>query len=407
MFSWFARRGARKHERPEINKAPSGAAISRAQSESHATSAAHKTCGDECFDKGAVDEAADCYRKAIAADPGFAQAHCRLADAFKAQGKLNEAISGYRKALELSPNLADAHFGLGVCLLERSDPQNARVCFENAVGIRPDFVRAHNSIGFALLELGRPAEALARFQKALAIEPENGMARHLAAALSGSHPVSAPGEYVEKLFDGFAATFDAELRSLKYETPRHLVELVVRQAGSSPGPWRVLDLGCGTGLVGVAMAPHASELVGVDLSAQMLEKARARNLYQRLERLDLLAMMRQEAAASYDVVMAADTFIYLGNLDGVAREARRLLRPGGYFVFSAEALEALPLSAPGHGAVLDYCLQAPPSCRYAHSSAYISRLAADHGFTIHELQPTDIRMSGGSAIKGYLALWGS
>ena len=55
----------------------------------------------------------------------------------------------------------------------------------------------------------------------------------------------------------------------------------------------------------------------------MLEKARERNLYDRLEQLDLLTMMQGEAAASYDVVFAADVFVYLGKLDELVEQAQK------------------------------------------------------------------------------------
>jgi predicted TPR repeat methyltransferase len=327
-----------------------------------------------------------------------------LGDALREQGKLGEAFPCYRKALELAPDLADAHFGLGVAFMEKSDFPNAMVCFENTLALKPDFVRAHNSLGFALIELGRPSDALVHFQGAISFEPGNGMAQHFIASLTRSNPERAPGEYIEKLFDGFADTFDARLQSLKYETPRDLLALITQHSVPSSRKWNVLDLGCGTGLVGLAIAPYASQLVGVDLSARILEKARARNLYHRLEHLDFLAMMQDEKSSSYDIVIAADSFIYLGKLDDVVREAKRVLRRGGFFAFSVEALEALPGAAPGPDARPDYLLQEIPSCRFAHSSGYISRLASDNDLKIQELKRGHIRSSAGSSVQGHLVL---
>jgi len=104
-------------------------------------------------------------------------------------------------------------------------------------------------------------------------------------------------------------------------------------------PWDVLDLGCGTGLVGEVIAIHARELVGVDLSAKMLERARERNCYTRLLRSDLLAALDAEPACHHDVVTAGDVFIYVGNLDRVMASIRRVIRTGGVFAFTVEAAE--------------------------------------------------------------------
>jgi predicted TPR repeat methyltransferase len=404
MFDWLKKSISSKPGSLQRNLANQSASALNAQDEIQRSSAVFKNRGDECLKSGAFDEAVKCYRQAIAINPRYAEAHSTLGDALRDQGKINDAFPCYRNALELAPDLPDAHFGLGVALMEKSDFQNAAVCFENALALKPDFVRAHNSLGFALIELSRPAEALARFQHAISLEPENGMARHLIASLTRSNPERAPGQYIEKLFDGFANTFDSHLQSLKYETPRDLLTLIAQRSAPASGKWDVLDLGCGTGLVGLAIAPYASQLVGVDLSARMLEKAQARNLYHRLEHLDLLSMMQDEQSSSYDIVIAADSLIYLGKLDDVVREATRLLRRGGLFAFSVEALEALPGAAPGQGIPLDYLLQKIPSCRYAHSSGYISRLASDNEFKIQELKKAHIRNSSGSSVQGYLVL---
>jgi len=111
------------------------------------------------------------------------------------------------------------------------------------------------------------------------------------------------------------------VRELQYSVPENLVSLARQRARNPDNKWDVLDLGCGTGLIGVAIAPYARNLVGVDLSAKMLAKARDRNLYRRLEQQDLLSMMKHEPASSYDLIVAADVFVYLGNLEDIIRDA--------------------------------------------------------------------------------------
>ncbi len=404
MFEWL------KKVRP-ASAAPENAKIaggslreSAPQTSAKKESAEYKSLGDACLKAGAVDDAVRHYRKALAIDPKFAQAHNVLGDAFREQGKLVEAARSYRAALEIAPDLAEAHYGLGVTLLERADAQNAAVYFQNALRLKPDFARAHNAHGCALLVSGRQTEALACFQKAISLDPDDGMAAHLMASLTGSNPERAPDQYIEKLFDGFANTFDAHLRSLKYETPKHLLALIAQVSAPAPGKWNVLDLGCGTGLAGLEIAPYASQLIGVDLSAKMLQKARARNHYHRLEHSDLLTMMKNEAASIYDLVIATDTFIYLGKLDEIAREACRLLRAGGLFAFSVEALESLPDYESAQGDSPGYRLQPSPSCRYAHSSPYLSKLAADHDLMIHHLKMEHLRVSYGDPVNGYLVV---
>ena len=95
---------------------------------------------------------------------------------------------------------------------------------------------------------------------------------------------------------------------------------------------RVLDFGCGIGRVAAALAPHAREVVGVDVSAGMVAQARARasapNL--RFEQSDGRTLALPDA--SVDVAVAADSFPFIvraGVLDAAMREFARVLAPDG------------------------------------------------------------------------------
>ena len=100
---------------------------------------------------------------------------------------------------------------------------------------------------------------------------------------------------------------------------------------------RVLDLGCGFG----AFARWASEagaasVLGVDLSEKMLREAQARTqdpaiVYRRgnIEQLDL-------PDASFDLAYSSLALHYIEDYGGLCATVRRLLSPGGYFVFSVE-----------------------------------------------------------------------
>jgi len=133
----------------------------------------------------------------------------------------------------------------------------------------------------------------------------------------------------------------------------------------------------------------------------MLEKARERNLYQRLEGSDLLSMMKGEFNSSYDVIVAADVFVYIGNLDGIMQEGARLLRPGGVFAFSVEAMESLS-NGVSTADKREYILN--PTGRYAHSSIYIHKFARTYGFTISSLTRNKMRFEAGKPVDGHYAV---
>jgi predicted TPR repeat methyltransferase len=345
-------------------------------------------------------------RMAIQVCPSDPVCHINLGNALKKQGNFDAAAESYQQALARNPDAAEAHFNLGVTLKILGKLDAAVESYRKALSLRPDFADAYLNLGATLKELGRLDEALACFQQVVALTPENDMARHLLASLSGNNTERAPVQYVEKVFDDYANKFDEHLvQVLKYETPEKLIALVTQHATPPAEKWNVLDLGCGTGLVGAAIAPHARQLVGVDLSAKMLEKAQARKLYKRLVRSDLLAMMREEKASSYDVIFAADVFIYIGKLNEIVGEIKRLLRPNGMFAFSVEALEVSSDGGADPDTQREYQLQ--NTGRYAQSTPYLNRLAAANGFSLQEMAATQIRMEGSKPIHGHLLLWKS
>ena len=383
------------------------------------------------------DNAVACYQRALALQPGSAESLKNLGDVLREQGRKHEAIESYRKAVWFAPDLFEAHIDLGLALYSQGLHDQAVGAFQRAVALQPDSVSAQTGLGSALQKLGRTDEAIVSYRRAVASEPENARAhqflgnalvatgateeaiscyeqvvrldpdnlvKHLLAALSGRDSERAPIDYVQNLFDDYANKFDLHLiKILNYGAPQKLIDLMRPYRNTSDARWIVLDLGCGTGLSGVALAPHAERLVGVDLSAKMLDKARERNLYHRLEQADLLTMMEREAAASYDVVFATDVFIYIGRLDELVVEVRRLLRPRGFFAFSAESLDALvddPSLTPERR---DYKLNM--TARYAHSSQYLTRLAIEHGFEVLSIVGSQIRLEHGKPVHGYLSLW--
>ena len=400
---------------------------------------AHSNLGNALKDLRQLDDAVASYRRALEIKPDYAEAHCNLGVALKGLGQLDDAVASYRLALEIKPDYAEAHNNLGNALADLGQPDDAVASYRRALEIKPDYAEAHNNLANALADLGQLDDAVASYRRALGIRPDyaeaygnlagalrsqgkldealahlqqqvrltpgNGVAQHQIASLTGKHTERAPIQYVESVFDGYAEKFDTHLQQvLNYEAPEKLVALVTQHSTpSTEKKWRVLDLGCGTGLVGLAIAPFARQLVGVDLSVKMLEKAHARNLYQRLERADLLTMMQSEKASSYDVIIAADVFIYLGKLDEIISEVKRLLCPGGVFAFSIETLVALSNEEASQGVQREYQLE--NTGRYTHSANYMIRLASANGFLFREMAAAIIRMEHGRPANGYLVLW--
>lgn len=350
---------------------------------------------------GRLAEAESLLREIIAQQPQLAQIHYTLADVLRLAGQNAQAINAYRTTIALQPGHASAHNDLGAMLLLTGDLAEAEACFRQAIALNPHYVGAHNNLGGCLLKQGDRVGAIVAFEQVLKLEPDHAGARHLHDSLAGVTRDRPPANYVEKLFDGYAEKFDQHLKgTLQYSMPARLYQLLATQTTPPQAAWRLLDLGCGTGLVGVEFSRNTSELVGVDLSSAMLAKAAARGLYTRLLKGDLLTVLINEPPQSFEVVVAADVFVYLGRLDEVLADCCRLLSLSGYLAFSVESLD-VPQS--GDDAAIHYQLNT--TGRYAHSWPYLEKLATDIGFQVLIKTQIPVRVENSKPILAWATVW--
>ena len=335
--------------------------------------------------------------QALAGQPPHAlaaQALCVRANALYLLRRLRDALAGYDAALAIDATMAEAHAGRAMTLHRLRRFDEALRGYDRALALRPSHAATREHRAATLAALGRRDEAILEYQAALRMLAEQGadasrIGFALAALGVGETPERAPQEYVKALFDQYAGHFDQHLTEvLDYRTPQTIHAALERAQAPLDGD--VLDLGCGTGLCAPHLRPRARSLAGVDLSERMLDKARASGLYDRLVCADITAFLAREQAA-FDLIVAADVFVYFGELAEVFKLARGALRPGGAFCFSTETLE-------GEGFVLQ------PSNRYAHSAGYLRTLAQAQGFETALLEPAPLRSENGVAIVGQVAV---
>lgn len=342
------------------------------------------------YDRNELAKAGSLLERVLAQDAAHIQARYKLGNVLKELGRLDEASAQYRALLGRDPRHAETLNNLGAIYQAQDIPDAAETCYCQAMAYKPDLAPPYVNIGRIMQGQGRHEEAAQIYRKALQQGLDAELFGHLLSALSGGGEGSgrAPAGYVRETFDAFAAGFERRVvGELGYHVPELLAALVRSQGRSGLD---VLDLGCGTGLVGTALGPLARSLVGVDLSPRMLEEAARKGCYTALHDADIAQWLAQAAPAGFDLVMAADVFIYIGDVQGVFREARRVLRPGGLFAFSVEVCD--------QG---DFQLQ--PTGRYAQSRAYVQGLAASQGFKLLMSEAADVR----SGIEGDLYLLGS
>ncbi len=266
----------------------------------------------------------------------------------------------------------------------------AETLFRQAIGIDPENASGQAGLGELLLSAGRSEEAVGFLAAALRMRPSEQRTRHLHAVASGTSPPVAPAGYVRNLFDEMAANFDTHLRDrLAYRIPEEMAAHLTQ--GGDDGLGEVLDLGCGTGLVGECLADHAEAIDGVDLSAEMMFKARAKGRYRNLY-LSEMGQFLDEADGNWQTITAADVFVYHGKLDELFVKVDRILAAGGCFCFSVE-------STSGDGFDVD-----KRSGRYRHSRAYLTRTLRAANLLDTRFIETTIRNESGQPIAGWIVL---
>jgi predicted TPR repeat methyltransferase len=176
---------------------------------------------------------------------------------------------------------------------------------------------------------------------------------------------------------------------LAYQAPERLEELIQSQLGDSP-ELEILDLGCGTGLAGMVMRPRAARLTGIDLSPEMIERARERGIYDRLVIAEINGWLAS-AQDSFDLIVACDTLVYFGDLTQVGKLAAKALKPSGCFAFTVERGETYPHRLTDSG-------------RYAHHPDHIRTVAEAAGFAAISVEEGFLRMEGGQEVIGLIVL---
>lgn len=241
-----------------------------------------------------------------------------------------------------------------------------------------------------LIAAGRPTEALPSTSKLLELAPENASFQYLHQIAQGQTPAQQPLAMHLSMFDGMAANYDMHMvRGLRYQLPKIVAAKI--EANHPTKKLNVLDLGCGTGLLGVFLGRIDGFMIGVEASTKMVEQAARHNVYDRFHTVDLRDALRDTPYNLYQVITALDVFIYVGDLAEAIPNALRVLTAGGHLYFSCE-------TAPAGGA--DLVLQS--NGRYAHSIQSVERLCQQAGFASVHIEEQVLRYEAGEPVQGFL-----
>lgn len=302
------------------------------------------------------------------------------------------ALSAWSKALDFKPDLAEAWCNAGLINMRHQNLDEAENCMRKAVASK-NLAPAWLTLANLAEKRGDPEEAIHICRKVIEMQPDNPGATYLLSRLEGRPMSLPPRQVIKNLFDSYAKQFESHLTGkLAYSIPDSLDEAIKRHAGMQRFN-RAVDLGCGTGLMGMRLANRVDELVGVDLSSKMLEEAREKNIYKRLVESDVIEFLDAEIKP-FDLFLAADVMVYLGELTPLFAAAFNKASENAIFAFSTESSEKPAKSG----------WELRNTGRYAHTKAFVQQSAERAGWLMLDCKEVVVRLESGNQVEGHIFL---
>lgn len=350
----------------------------------------HNDIGLALFKECRFEEARKHFEKTLSINSDHPNANYHLATTYLKLENPQQALMHYLRQLEKQPHL-ESYYNIGILLMNKEHHKDALSYFKQALELDPGNLKIHLNMAAIYLKIHRIQEAIEHYQKAATIKPNDPEIQHILAALQQSKtPEKAPAEYLQHLFDQYAEHYDTHLtKHLHYQVPKLLHEAIIIEANVENPQWKILELGCGTGLCGNLFKTMAKTLIGIDISEKMIEIAKEKDIYDKLEKSDVETALKHYN--NIDLILAADVFTYIGELKELFRAAKQALNENGLFAFTVEKTSIEP-----------YTLQ--QTIRYAHSKNYLVTLIKDNHFETVRFDNIVLRKQKGKPIEGYLII---
>jgi len=324
--------------------------------------------------------------------PNDAEILHNLGLAYLGLNELTQARTSFISATKYDPHLFEAFYNLGVIHGVEREFDLAVTAYEKCLEINPEYYPAVFNLGRLYHDARNVKKAREYYLRAQALAPDNQNSEYLLAAIdnTATSPAVTPPQYVMELFDSYANYYDKAMQQqLDYATPKLLRETITPWLAQHTAEIDILDLGCGTGLVGEAFADVANKLIGIDLSANMLIHAQQKGCYTQLETAEIVTYLRRHSLP-FDMIIAADVFLYFGDLNELFEQATKLLKSKGVLGFSVETQNNNDT----------FLLQI--SARFAHNPQYIEKLADKYKLKIIVNEVANLRKHENEFIKGQI-----
>lgn len=329
----------------------------------------------------------DYLEQALQLQPDQDDIHHNLACVYHHLKRYQDALTHWLQHQQRQPDIMTT-YNIGVCYLYLGRYQDAQDHLFEVIRLSPDHHSALVNLGATFLQRNQPELACEYYERAQDIRPSDAIS-HVLSALKqdNSHQETAPPSYVTDLFDNYALHYDNHLSDvLDYQLPKRLSHMISSLLHLAPSSSLTLDLGCGTGLCADALRPISRELVGIDLSQNMLDQASKKSRYDRLL-CSNIETLQHEYARRCDLLLCADTLPYIGDLTKLFIAASEYLKTNGYWIFSIEDCHEK-----------DFSLN--QTARFSHNPEYIRRLCGSFGFSVFHHERLALRTQQNAYVDG-------
>jgi len=174
------------------------------------------------------------------------------------------------------------------------------------------------------------------------------------------------------LHDEYAADYDRQVQAYNCHVGDVLFGLCYEY--TQPGNV-LLDAGIGSGLSAWLFAKAGLEIFGMDFSPVMLDICRAKGFTAGLKEQDIQQVPWPYSSGSFDLVVCCGVLHFIGDIENIFYEAKRVLRDGGIFAFTTRVALAQEYSQP------DTIQQSVGGFEiFSHSPAYLENLLSKFAF---------------------------
>lgn len=289
--------------------------------------------------------------------------------------------------------MADNRYTMAMGWAARGEYEAALDLLHQISQLVPEWSVPYFRIGDIYQHLNKPEKAVQAYREYLSKDTHDTLGAIIKLSLLGAATEidSIPSSYVASLFDQYASHFDESLvEDLCYRAPQ-LIKEALDNVGFEAKDATILDLGCGTGLTADLFYHHATWIEGVDISSEMIAQARQKKLYHQLHVSDIHDFLERAGDLSYQLVLAADVLVYIGDLSGVMKGVAKHLASDGVFAFTCQKHD-------GEGLVLG------ADHRFSHSQEYLESVIKESGLVIRSLYQSSSRQDRGKDVDGWVCV---